>query len=401
MHHRLARLLAGILLVFAVAATSAQATLVNVRVEGPTSTIFEGWVDASAGRWHYSDAPSTTYQCDGMAGKSASEDVANPSPKVTSGNAVMAVESLGVSFVGPWYSELGPGFSQIGGQSVSYDGASGKYLTEFHNGIFQDVGMCFVPVSDGDRVLLAFAEYGAMALSLTGPASANVGETVPFVVRNAANNVGQAGASVAGATSDANGVANAVFPGVGTYTLKAEKPGAVRSNGVTICVHNGNDGNCGFPLDPGVAAPPPAQAEAPPAPPSLPAPPTTPIAPSIADTAAPIATIAGVRNRQHFRKRKAPRELKGSVTDGSSLKSVELRLHRKKGKRCFAFSGQRERFVRLRCSRDAAWFSVGTKADWSYLLPARLRKGLYQLQVRATDDAGNQSAVQSLRFRVA
>ena len=35
-----------------------------------------------------------------------------------------------------------------------------------------------------------------------------------------------------------------------------------------------------------------------------------------------------------------------------------------------------------------------------YLLPKRLGRGLYQLQVRATDAAGNQSTNTSVRFRV-
>ena len=399
MKHHAARLLAGILLAFAVATPSAWATVVNVRIEGPTSTLFEGWVNASPGRWHFSDAPSTTYQCDGKAGKSPSEDVTNASPTVTAGNAVLAAQEAGVSMIGPWYSELGPGFAQIAGQNVTFDGATGRYMTEYHNGVFQEVGMCFVPVSDGDRVLLAYGEYGAMALSLTGPTTVNVGETAPFVVRNAGNNVGQAGATVAGATSDDNGVANAVFSSPGTYVVKAEKPGAVRSNAVTICVHNGNDGNCGFPLDLGVQAAPSATTTPVDATPLTPPAPLEPVfAP---DTTAPVATITGLRNRQRFAKGKGPRELRGTVADTGGLRSVEVRLRRQTAKKCFGFDARGESFKRIRCSRGATWFSVGSSADWSYLLPARLKKGLYQLQVRATDAAGNQSAIQSLRFRVA
>ncbi len=122
---------------------------------------------------------------------------------------------------------------------------------------------------------------------------------------------------------------------------------------------------------------------------------------SQADTKAPIATITGLRNREHFAKHKGPRELKGAVTDDGSLSAVQIRLKRKTHRHCFVFDGKDERFEKRHCSHDAPWFGVGTTADWSYLLPHKLRSGLYQLQVRATDAAGNQSWVRSLRFRVA
>jgi hypothetical protein len=237
-----------------------------------------------------------------------------------------------------------------------------------------------------------------MALSLTGPRTVNVGEPAQFVVRNLANNVGQPGATVGTATSDTNGVAAVTFSAPGTYFLKATKPGTVRSNSVVTCVHNGNDGTCGFPLDPSAPTPPATDTPAPT--PPTPAAPVLP-APSQADSTAPIASIHGLRNRERFGKGRGPRELKGSVSDNGSVRSVEIRLSRKSGRSCFAFDGKHERFGRLRCSRKAAWFSVGQTADWSYLLPHKLRSGLYQLQVRATDGAGNQSTVQSLRFRVA
>lgn len=385
MKQQLVRLLAGTILLLAVvcAPASAAAVTVNLRVEGPTSTFFEGNVSVDA-------TTIDGHPCN-VAGNGDPAPGGTPQPTPTG-----ALIAAGQSVVAPWDATYKDAFvTAVNGIVNTGAPAYQPYWNLAINGISPDVGGCQVALHNGDRVVWGYANFGDMVLSLTGPVSANVGETVPFVVRNAANNVGQAGASVAGATSDANGVANAVFGGVGTYTVKAEKPGTVRSNGVTICIHNGNDGNCGFPLDPSV--PPPSVA----APVDLPAPPVAPVAPSAADTTAPVATIAGLRNRQRFAKRKGPRSLKGVVADSSSLKSVDVRLRRKSGRKCRAFDGKAERFRVIKCSAQATWFSVGTKADWSYLLPARLPKGLYQLQVRATDVAGNQSTVQSLRFRVA
>jgi hypothetical protein len=405
MTHHATRLLAGVVLLLAIGATSAQATpvLVKVRVEGPTSTLYESWISTDVRPFHFT-GDADTHVCDGT---SANPGGTSPTPVVTRGSALAAAIDTGLSATGSW-SSFGPSFNTIAGQNVAYNPSTNEYLVEYDHGTYANVGACADPVTTGEEVLFAYGDGTQMALSLTAPANVNVNEPAQFVVRNSANNVGQSGATVGGVTSDAGGVAMLTFPSVGSFTLKAEKAGTIRSNAVTICVHNGNDGNCGYPLDPAsVPAPAPASAPASPAPPAVteptmtaPAPPVVP-APPQADTQAPIATIAGVRNRQHFRKHKGPRELRGSVSDTGGLKSVELRLRRQQGKRCFSFSAQRERFTRIRCSRDARWFGVGSTADWSYLLPKRLPKGLYQLQVRATDAAGNRSTNQSVRFRVA
>jgi len=35
------------------------------------------------------------------------------------------------------------------------------------------------------------------------------------------------------------------------------------------------------------------------------------------------------------------------------------------------------------------WFSVGDKLEWSYLLPGRLPRGRWVIDMRTTDGAGN------------
>jgi hypothetical protein len=56
--------------------------------------------------------------------------------------------------------------------------------------------------------------------------------------------------------------------------------------------------------------------------------------------------------------------------------------------RCTWWSGRRERFVGRSC-RKAFFFAIGDAAEWSYLLPHRLPRGRYVLDVKAFDRARN------------
>jgi hypothetical protein len=380
MKHHIGRLLAGILLVLAVSAPSAFATPATVRIEGNT-----------------------------MAGTV----VVNTTGSGVPGNATCqpnsAAEALDKATLGNWDRQTY--VSTILGESHTY--THNDYWAFWINGSYSAVqGICDYIVQPGDEILLypqvdgpgfqgtVFPLYFA---SVPAAVSAGVPYTVSVIKRvsDGTTTTSQPAVGVtvddgtSTATTDANGQATLTTSTPGAFQLVAYGPNAVNSPRRTVTA-----------VAPAAAAAPaaptaPTPTEAPPAPVTPDTPPVVQPEPSVADTKAPIATIAGLRNRQHFRKGKGPRELKGSVADGGALKSVEVRLRRKAGKRCFAFNAKRERFTRTRCSRGAAWFSVGAQADWSYLLPARLRAGLYQLQVRATDAAGNQSSVQSLRFRVA
>jgi hypothetical protein len=79
---------------------------------------------------------------------------------------------------------------------------------------------------------------------------------------------------------------------------------------------------------------------------------------------------------------------------------VQLRLTKRVGKRCYTFSAQRLRFVRMkRCgARRGTWFSIGSKPDWIYLLPKALGRGRYVLDLKTIDGAGN-ADVQLARTR--
>ena len=178
------------------------------------------------------------------------------------------------------------------------------------------------------------------------------------------------GATVAGVTTDADGRATVGPFAAGGQALQATKAGTVRSNHLRLCVTNGSDGACGSPQ----LSPP--------------------------DTTAPAASILGIRDGQRFTRRRAPRELSGTVSeDPSGLWAVKIRLTRRLDGRCWYFSGSREQFLKRTCGKQYA-FKVGDRAEWSYLLPARLPRGRYVLSTYAIDNAFNHGEESRVVFRV-
>jgi hypothetical protein len=85
--------------------------------------------------------------------------------------------------------------------------------------------------------------------------------------------------------------------------------------------------------------------------------------------------------------------------DPSGLWAVKIRLTRRLGKRCWYFSGSKERFLKRTCGKQYA-FKVGESTEWSYLLPARLPRGRYALDAYAVDRAFNRGAETRVVFRV-
>ena len=111
------------------------------------------------------------------------------------------------------------------------------------------------------------------------------------------------------------------------------------------------------------------------------------------DTTPAAGRITGMTEQQRFARGKGPRTLKGNVdADPSGIKSIELRLTRTDG-RALLDLRRHARALREACSRCGAargrWFSVGDRADWSYLLPSALGRGRYVLDV-AGDRQGRQ-----------
>ena len=104
------------------------------------------------------------------------------------------------------------------------------------------------------------------------------------------------------------------------------------------------------------------------------------------------AAITAVSEGKKYKKGAGPRELSGKVAnDGSGIADVRLRLTRNDGGKCSTYDGKTEKFKTLKkCGAShGVWFSVGAKQEFTYLLPSKLGRGRYVLDVEVTDKAGN------------
>jgi hypothetical protein len=356
-------LAAGVLALSAAPALAAPVT-VDLRIEGATRTLFEG--------------PVTTDTAPFVASDGAHPCGTTP----TRGAVISAAAQAGrFAMTASWNAQFGsPTFESIEGDNLDYDPATGRFLGEYKNGAFASVGACDDPVQAGNQVLFAWADGSEQLLALSGPATAKPGETVTVKVTDAGSGAAVAGASVAGVQSGPDGSAVVgPFSDRGDHDLKATKADAIRSNRVRVCVTTGGDGACGtsVPLTPGAQ---------------------TPTAVAAPDKTAPRGTLAGFKDHQVFTS--GPRDLRGSfAADPSGIRTVKLRLTKRVGKRCWYFSGKQERFRGTRCGRGA-YFAIGDRADWSYLLPAQLGPGRYVLDAVAIDGAGNRTPLQRGSTRV-
>jgi hypothetical protein len=354
---------------------------VSLRIEGPSSTLFEGPVTTDVRPFRFSGDP-VAHECDATAVNTGS----SPVPVPTRGAAITAASQLApFAMTGTFSAQFGsPTFDTIAGQSVAFDPASGKFLAEYKNGVSASVGSCADPIANGDDVVFGFGTSVAPehVLKLTGPATAAPGRPVVVGVTDEANGAPLAGAIVEGRASGADGtISLGPYTARGPHSVKATRSGDIRSNRVTFCVTGGADGACG------TTAPPPG------------APPAAPCVTNgddglcgTVDRRAPLGQILSIRNAQKFRRGHGPRLLRGEVAaDPSGVSRIRLRLTRRFGGRCSTFAGRKGRFARMRvCGAvHGRWFSIGNDQQWSFLLPKRLGPGRYVLDVEARDRAGN------------
>jgi hypothetical protein len=391
---RMLAVLCAASLVVLLASTGAQAApiTVNLRVEGSTATLYEGPI-TTEGETFESSSSKGPHPCDYAENGAAKGEFTNGG--AVSGTPTTALRDAalasGLAFNAKWYGSgkeenENPGdffVTQVGSDveltEAPYDawGYAVNYTTA-------PVGGCQIALAPGNEVLWAYNYFNLKhLLSLTGPASANAGSPIKVHVVD-----GQTGAPIAGAAigedvegvtttipgsplTNAEGNATITLAHAGTVKVKATQPESVRSNAVSVCVHNGNDGNCGTTL-PG-------------APNANTGPPIVHVTPAVDDA----ATIGGVNDGHHYSRHKGPRILRGlvQVPTGGTLREVRISLQRRNGKRCTVFSGTREVFVRARCGATR-FFSVGGSESFSYLLPASLPKGRYVYDIEAIDDAG-------------
>jgi hypothetical protein len=262
---------------------------------------------------------------------------------------------------------------------------AGFWALWINNG-YSELGLCGSELQEGDEVVLA-PRNDQPILDLTGvPARVAPGQAVtvkvtehglvdptafPAVVRSgpaAGATITYAGATV---TAGADGTARLAFSRSGPAVVQATEPGHIRSAALATCVTTGADGACGSRAG------------------GLP-----PLAPA-KDVTAPVASLTGLNDGAVFSRRRAPRTLRGTVgADPSGILSVRLSIVRKRRGRCWAFDGEIERFKRHRCGGSRS-FRIGDRAEWSYLLPARLPRGRYTIRVVAIDRAGNDSVTET------
>jgi hypothetical protein len=230
-------------------------------------------------------------------------------------------------------------------------------------------------------------------LSVTAPATAQSGAPVTVTVTRYDNGTGKPspadGATVAAgavsATTDARGMATLTFPSAGTLTLQASGPSYVRSETHSVCVHNGDDGNCGTSGPAGSPSPPIVTTTAT----------STPASSGVLGStfSGPFALVAAARgplDGHVYSHRHAPRLLTGAVAAHTTIASVSLRLRRSFRGRCSAYSGIKARWYATRCGRGS-FFAVGRSATFSYLLPAPLARGRYVYDIQASDTAGHRT----------
>jgi hypothetical protein len=366
----------------AVAATPALAApaTVNLRIEGPTKTLFEGQVTTDVRPFQFTGDP-VSYECDGLPPAGTSSV-----PVPTRGAAITAAaQSTPFSMTGMFNTQFqSPSFVEIGGENVQSAGSS--FLGEYKNGQFAAAGACGDPIASGDDVLFAYGTGSEPLLKLTGPSTAAPGAGVTVRVTTWDGSP-VAGARVEGHASGADGsVVVGPYDARGNHDLKASKDGTIRSNRLRVCVTDGSDGACGSSAasacattgDDGLCG--------------------------TKDKRAPRGKIASITEGQRFGKGKGPRSLSGTVAgDPSGIADVRLRLTRNDHGRCQTFDGRTERLIALkRCgAKHGKWFSAGDRERWSYLLPARLGTGRYVLDVQARDRAGNvDTLLQRTRTRV-
>jgi hypothetical protein len=372
-------LIGGLLLLLCIPALAAAAPVtVDLRIEGKTSTLYEGTVTTDVRPIDVGDGTGS-HKCDGT------NNAANPTPAPTRGAAFVAAAQGpgGFSFQGTWFDSFEDvSFETIAGQSVAYDpGPPGRYLVEYKNAASAFVGSCQDQISNGDDILYAYGTGAEQLLKLAGPATATPGATATLHVTDAATGTPVSGATVDGKTSAADGSVAFALAAPGPVTFKAAKDGAIRSNSVTVCATNGDDGACGS---------------------ATPTPCVTTGKDGLCgtrDLTAPVASLLGIVDRKHYARKKGPRRLRAHVEDPSGLLAVKLRLTRNAGGgHCTYFSGRSERFrpgrliTGSRCGATRGqWFKVGDDADVDYLLPKRLPRGRYVLDVNAIDKAYNRA----------
>jgi hypothetical protein len=263
-------------------------------------------------------------------------------------------------------------------------------------------GICTDLLSEGDEVLMVadhepepfFAPTVLPLVVSEAPSTVQAG--TPFVVKVSAihtppGEFAEAGEGTplpaegvtvsgggASATSGPGGLATLTLTQTGEVTLRAVKTGDAPSAPFALCVHAGNDGNCGTSASTtGTSSPSPTVAS---------------VSPPYKGPYALVAGVKGLADGHVYGPKAAPRLLSGTVSAHTAVTSVKLELRREYKGRCSAYDGSVERFRRGACG-TGSFFQAATGGVFSYLLPSALAPGRYVLDIKATDAAGNQTVL--------
>lgn len=370
--------LAALAVLAACANALAAPTSATLRVEGPSSTLLE----------------ETRYDTDTRTvkvGRCADDPATREIPGATAlGILEDARQRDGLDYDTDSYA-AGPGgvfICQIGGVATPSDFSS-FWLYKVDNVLPETTAAGEYQLAAGDRVLWYFtSDFNARTLDLAAPARAATGEAVAAQVTSYDNQgagqpaggaqVAYSGPASGSSTVGGDGRASVSFQAPGTYRLKAERAGEVRSNAVEVCVYAPGSGDCGTDAAGGEAPPPP------------PAP--------VEDRRPPVATISSLRHGARYRR--APRVIRGSVQEDEAIHQVYVRVRSIGRGGCRWLSGRRETFTRPRTCARARFIRVGDAAEWAYQLPFALPAGRrYIVDVKVLDRALNRAS-QQVRFRV-
>jgi hypothetical protein len=112
------------------------------------------------------------------------------------------------------------------------------------------------------------------------------------------------------------------------------------------------------------------------------------------DNSPPRLAITSPRRGQSIRlpRRGRTPNLRGTTSDASGVRRVELALVRRQGRRCRWYDGRRA-FVPRACGSPLWFRAVIDDFAWRYVFPRRVRPatGSYSLLARATDVLGNRT----------
>jgi hypothetical protein len=213
------------------AAVSAAPTAVDVRIEGKTSTIFDGPVTTDGKT--LTTAAGGTHVCDGTnAG-------ASPAPAATATSALDdAAIRGGFTWDATWYDPGSEYFvSRIANESEIDVWPGGEYWGLFHNGKTTPAGGCQTLVKDGDEVLWAFDAFNKVGtLRLAVPSATQPGVPIVATATDIPTGAPVSGVTIGSSTTGGDGTASLSFADEGIYVIKADKSDYVRSRATRVCV---------------------------------------------------------------------------------------------------------------------------------------------------------------------